>query len=146
MNTAPITSDNNIANLAGEVTASEAMDFLAKSKSAFLVDVRTDLEWNNVGTPDLTSIDKDVIKLSWRVLPNMALNQNFNSELAEKIPSKDAEIFFLCKVGGRSYEAAVNMARAGYSKCYNIVAGFEGMSEDGSIKGWLAQGLPIHKS
>lgn len=136
---------NNNLPFADEVTAEYAYKILSSEQNCFLVDVRTENEWNNIGVPLLPDNSR-LIKLSWRLSHNMAVNQKFSEELSTKITDKEAKIFFLCKVGGRSFEAAAHFTSLGYENCYNIAAGFEAASSDGAIKGWLAEHLPVSKS
>ncbi len=130
----------------GDISASDAMDILKKNPSAQLVDVRTFAEWHYVGAPDLKSLNKEVVFIEWRQLPNMDLNQEFVQSLENKIPSRDTELLFLCRTGGRSREAAIAMTARGYKTCYNIDSGFEGdlnqQKHRGSTSGWKASKLP----
>ncbi len=130
----------------GDILASEAMDILKKDSSSQLIDVRTYAEWHYVGMPDLRSIDKEVIKIEWRVLPNMDLNNLFIESVEKLIPSRDSILLFLCRTGGRSREAAIAMTARGYKTCYNIESGFEGDLDNhkhrGNVSGWKASKLP----
>lgn len=125
---------------------SAAWDLLKADPESVLVDVRTDAEWHYVGGPDLASIKKTVIKLEWRTLPEMDLNESFAERLASLITDKDTNILFLCRTGGRSGEAAALMTELGYKNCYNIIDGFEGAVDPrghrGNITGWKASHLP----
>jgi rhodanese-related sulfurtransferase len=129
----------------GDILASDAMDILKKNPNAQLVDVRTIAEWHYVGVPDLRSIDKEVYKIEWRTLPNMDLNADFITTLEKNIPSRDSELLFLCRTGGRSREAAIAMTARGYKTCYNIEGGFEGdlnqQKHRGTVSGWKASKL-----
>jgi rhodanese-related sulfurtransferase len=130
----------------GDILATEAMDILKNNPDAQLVDVRTFAEWHYVGTPDLNSLKKEVICIEWRQLPSMDLNPAFIQVLENKIPSRDTELLFLCRTGGRSREAAIAMTARGYKTCYNIESGFEGdlnpQKHRGSTSGWKASKLP----
>lgn len=109
----------------GDVSPKEAWEILQNDKNAVLVDVRTKEEWHAIGIPDLSSLSRDAVFISWRVYPDMNVNENFVAEFAKQVTDKNT-ILFLCKSGGRSKEAALAMTRSGYSKCYNITGGFEG--------------------
>jgi rhodanese-related sulfurtransferase len=134
------------APYAGEVSPREAYESLLFDPKAVLVDVRTDAEWKFSGTPDLASANKRPLLLSWRFYPDFAPNVNFVSQLAAQLPEKDAPIFFLCKTGGRSFEAANALALQGYSYCFNVTGGFEGDANEhgqrGKVNGWKAEELP----
>ncbi len=60
--------------------------------------------------------------------------------------SKDTPLLFLCRSGARSKSAAMAMARAGYTRAYNVAGGFEGNLDGeghrGGINVWKAAGLP----
>ena len=99
-----------------------AHDLLMDIKKSVLIDVRTEKEWQEVGVP---AIDK-LILLTWRELPNMAINQEFEAKLTSQVHNKDTALFFLCRSGARSLEAANFANNIGYSNCYNIIDGFEG--------------------
>lgn len=131
---------------AGEVMPREAYEALLFDPTALLVDVRTDAEWKFSGTPDLSATNKRPILLSWRYYPDFAANIHFISELSARVPDKETAIFFLCKTGGRSFEAANALASEGYTQCFNVTGGFEGESnaqgQRGRLNGWKAEELP----
>lgn len=121
---------------AGDITAADAWDLLSREQGAVLVDVRTSPEWKTAGVPDLSSIKKEAVFLSWRNYPNYDVNENFIAQIdALNIP-KDEKIIFLCKVGGRSAEAAMTMSQLGYTNCYNFIGGMDDKS------GWKESNLP----
>ncbi|CAG7592680.1 MAG: rhodanese-like domain-containing protein [Candidatus Midichloria sp.] len=124
----------------GEVLSNDAFLLLKSHKDSYLVDVRTYSEWISVGVPDLSSLNKEVIFLSWKVAPQMAINQSFVLELSSIVKDKDASIYFLCGAGFRSAEAASAFYDFGYRNSYNISYGFEGESI-----GWKALNLPWRK-
>lgn len=130
----------------GDVEPKQAFDMLKAEQEAVLVDVRTDAEWKFVGYADLSQISKKCIFLDWRVYPTMSFNSNFISELMAKVPNKNCSILFLCRTGGRSQEAAIEMTKYGYENCYNILDGFEGSANPkghrGEVSGWKFDKLP----
>lgn len=131
---------------AGDVDPTEAWKILSDSEKAALVDVRSEAEWNFVGTPDLSSIGKRPLLLQWQIFPTMMQNPDFVTALAATVPDKDAPLLFLCRSGARSRAAAAAMTAAGYARCYNIADGFEGNPDAsrhrGQLAGWKASGLP----
>ena len=138
---------STVASLyAGEILPTVAFELLKSDRSAILVDVRTVPEWTFAGYPDLSSLDKAVIKLSWRLYPTMQINAEFVDQLAQEIPDPHTPILFLCKTGGRSLDAAIAMSAHGYTRCFNITFGFEGDIDEknhrGSLSGWKAENLP----
>ncbi len=111
-----------------------------------MVDVRTTAEWNFVGLPDLSGLNREVRLVEWQSYPTMAPNPDFVAQVAAAIPDKNAAIYFLCRSGARSRSAAIAMTRAGYTRAYNIAGGFEGdlnaERHRGAQNGWKASGLP----
>lgn len=129
------------------VKATEAWDIFKESEDTFLIDVRTHNEWENVGTPEVTDTGAKLSFISWREGAEMRVNEAFLLQLEQDVPNKDAAVFFMCKAGGRSSEAAVAAESFGYTNCFNIEDGFEGypLSHDpqNQYPGWK-QTLP-HK-
>ena len=83
-----------------------------------LVDVRTKPEWLLVGLPDLQSLQKKTICVSWHMYPEMKINENFKSEILESGINKQDTIFLICRSGQRSQEAATYLNKLGYRNCY----------------------------
>ena len=135
---------------AGDLLATDAYSLLEKDASARLVDVRTRAEWNYVGLPDLSGLDKKVVALEWQTFPAMTVDAHFVDRLSETLKSAGAKpgdaVLFLCRSGARSRSAAVAMTAAGWSQCYNISDGFEGALDEsghrGRVSGWKKDGLP----
>ena len=138
--------DNLYDSYAGEVTASEAWKELGEDAESVLVDVRTTPEWTFVGVPDLSKLGKEVVLLSWRAYPNMAVNGNFCEQLSKVVKNKNSPVFFICRSGHRSMDAAIEFTRYGYKSCYNITSGFEGDVDEnghrGNKNGWKQSNLP----
>ena len=124
---------------AGDIMPEEAHRVLGYDPKAVLVDVRTAGEWRAVGVPDLSALGKDVVLLPWIVSPGQLPNPDFVATLEQQVADKDTPLLFLCKVGGRSRAAAIAATAAGYTHCYNVAEGFEGM---GGATGWRPKGLP----
>lgn len=125
---------------AGEVTPVEAFRFL-QANQGILVDVRTPQEWQGVGIANLENSVGSAVCISWKTLPDFTINPNFSRELAASVAAKDTPLFFLCRSGGRSLDAAVTMSAEGYRYCFNVTGGFEG-DHHGSMPGWKSLGLP----
>lgn len=134
------------AGYAGDISPSQAWQILSEFPEAQLVDVRTSAEWMFVGQPDLSSLGKEPIFLSWRLFPHFMVNPEFSASFLALDLAKDAPIVFLCRSGGRSRDAAQAMTALGYSYCYNIEEGFEGEPDAaghrGTTSGWKYNGLP----
>ncbi|SDF53906.1 MULTISPECIES: rhodanese-like domain-containing protein [Thalassobaculum] len=131
---------------AGDVTSVEAMEILRNTAGAVLLDVRTDAEWTFVGRPDLSSLGREPVLISWQTFPGMAPNGGFVEAVRRSIQAKDVPVLVMCRSGQRSKSAAIALTEAGYGDCRNISDGFEGpKDEDGhrnTVAGWRANGLP----
>ncbi len=133
---------------AGDITAQAAWDELAANPDAVLVDVRTQAEWNLVGKPDLSSINREPVYLEW--VTTQGINKDFVAELQaaldERGTAKDAPIYIMCQSGGRSKIAAIQCTGLGYTSACNLAEGFEGAIDEhkhrNSINGWKVRGLP----
>jgi rhodanese-related sulfurtransferase len=128
-----------------ELSAKEAWERLVRSPSTRLIDVRTEAEWRYVGEPDLKSTGRDIVKVSWHLLPDMRVNPEFLNQLRGSV-SDDDTLLFLCRSGGRSLAAAKAAEGAGIKQSFSIAGGFEGDLDEnghrGNRGGWKYQGLP----
>jgi rhodanese-related sulfurtransferase len=131
---------------AGDVTPDQAWRLLSEDASARLVDVRTQAEWSFVGVPDLSSLDKQPLLVSWQVFPTMNRNEAFADQLETLGVSKGDTVLLLCRSGVRSKAAAEFLTAQGYRSCWNISDGFEGPHDEakhrGTKAGWKVLGLP----
>jgi len=135
-----------------EVNPQEAWDALESDPSTVLVDVRTIAEWDYVGLPVLESIGKEALKVEWMEFPEMTRNDQFADELLSQLgPEDPSTIFFICRSGRRSYNAAKCLlaAIAGSDRfihCVNVKEGFEGDHDEhkhrATVNGWKVRGLP----
>lgn len=125
---------------------------LESDPDAVLVDVRTRAEWSFVGAPDLSGIGKQVILTEWRRFPTMEVNGGFSDELLAHLGTPPQRVYFICRSGGRSLEAARDFATRlpESAECVNVVEGFEGdLDQDGHrarLNGWKARGLAWRQS
>jgi rhodanese-related sulfurtransferase len=123
---------------------------LKDDEDAVLIDVRTRAEWTFVGLPDLGTLNKRVMTIEWQTFPDNQVDPVFAEKLGGLLDragvEKDAELFFICRSGARSRQAAEAMADAGYTRCHNVKEGFEGPLDSsqkrGQVAGWKAAGLP----
>ena len=133
-----------------DVDVQEVWKRLKEDPAAVLIDVRTRAEWSYVGLPELSSIGKQPILIEWQTFPDNRVDPGFVERLSEALEgagaSKQAELFFICRSGGRSKMAAQAMMAAGYAACRNVADGFEGPLDAsrhrGQAAGWKAAGLP----
>ncbi|MEM9197067.1 MAG: rhodanese-like domain-containing protein [Pseudomonadota bacterium] len=132
-----------------------AWNALKSNPDAQLVDVRTRAEWSFVGAPDLSSIGKQTILLEWRSFPAMAANEGFVESLLSELKPTVREIYFICRSGARSMDAARAVAaRLGQEArdglCVNVAEGFEGdldgSGHRGTVGGWKMHGLAWRQS
>ena len=134
-------------NYAGDVSATEAYQGLQEDSTAILVDVRTPAELSYVGLPALDSIGKGVALIQWH--PEITQDQLVNA-LGSAGAAAETPLYFLCRSGARSLNAAVLATHGGYTNAYNVSGGFEGpLDHDGhrgSVAGWKAEGLPWRQS
>ena len=128
------------------VSPGKTWEALKNDPNAQLVDVRTDVEWNFVGVPDLAAAGKQAVLLPWQVYPSMQRNAKFEDQLSEAGFTPEHHIYFLCRSGVRSLAAAEAARAAGFPNVYNIADGFEGPPDGaghrGISAGWKAEGLP----
>jgi rhodanese-related sulfurtransferase len=144
----------NSGDYAGDVPARAAWEDLAGSAEATLVDVRTRAEWTYVGVPVLNAIGKAPLLVEWDDFPSGELVPDFvgrlEAELARRGIGRDAPLYFICRSGNRSRQAAILATEAGHSRAYNVEFGFEGrLSPDrhrATPGSWKAEGLPWGQS
>jgi rhodanese-related sulfurtransferase len=137
---------------AGDVMAREAWDALVANPNAVFVDVRTQVEWQLIGRPDLSSIEREPIYLQWVTMQgvNKKFVEELQAALEERGAGKDAPVYFMCQSGGRSKMAAMQCTELGYTASFNIAEGFEGDLDEhqhrNSVSGWKVAGLPWTQS
>lgn len=106
--------------------------------------------------PDLSALGKETILAEWRAFPEMQVSPDFAEAVlgsfGDQVPG---DLFFICRSGARSMEAAqqiasVCAARGLETKCINVAEGFEGdLDADrhrGKLNGWKAHGLAWKQS
>jgi rhodanese-related sulfurtransferase len=133
-----------------DVPATETWARLKADAETVLIDVRTRAEWTFVGLPDLNTLNKRVVTVEWQTFPDNRVDPEFVEKLSGLLDragvKKNAELFFVCRSGARSRQAAAAMADAGYERCRNVEDGFEGpldpTQKRGQVAGWKAAGLP----
>lgn len=133
-----------------DVPVVEVWERLKADPTAVLIDVRTRSEWAFVGLPDLSALNRRPVLVEWLSFPDNRINAAFADELSEQLRAlgvdREAELYFICRSGGRSRQAAQVMTAAGFRKCHNVAEGFEGPLDPdrhrGTQSGWKAAGLP----
>ncbi len=133
-----------------DVSVLDVWKRLEADKNAQLVDVRTRPEWAFVGVPDVSGLGRRTVMMEWQTFPDSRVDADFEAKLSGVLEAagvkKDADLYFICRSGGRSRMAAEAMAAAGFAHCYNVAEGFEGPLDAGrhrgNLAGWKSAGLP----
>jgi len=137
------------------VTAKEAYEkWKADPQKVKILDVRTPEEFLYVGHPAMAwKIPIATQSYEWDAAKGefpMKLIPDFVARVREAAKPDDT-ILVLCRSGGRSAIAANMLAKAGYTKAYNIVDGMEGDSVTDAasvfrgqrlVNGWKNAGCP----
>jgi rhodanese-related sulfurtransferase len=123
---------------AGGVSPKLAWELFSAGE-AFLVDVRTAEERKFVGHVPGS------LHVAWASGTSLTRNPRFVRELEAKV-GKNAAVLLLCRSGKRSVAAAEAAAKAGFTRIFNVLEGFEGELDThqhrGSQDGWRLHGLP----
>jgi rhodanese-related sulfurtransferase len=143
-------SGSKAGGYAGDIDVKTAWAGLANKAEATLIDVRTKAEWSYVGVPVLASIGKATVFVEWDDFATGALVPDFigrlKAELARHGVREDAALYFICRSGNRSRQAAVAATAAGYSQSFNVAHGFEGRLDGerhrATPDSWKGEGLP----
>jgi len=131
---------------AGDMVPATVWRELSEDPTACLLDVRTNAEWSYVGLPDLASVGKQTVCVSWKLFPDNAMNPSFVEQVRAAGVTDGQRVFLICRSGQRSRDAAIALTAAGYKVCYNVAEGFEGDKDAaghrGTVNGWKVAGLP----
>ena len=134
--------DSNVLS----ITSIECFNKLSQISNSYLIDVRTKPEWEFIGVPDLSSLNKKTILISWHEYPEMNINKNFETQVVAMKIKKNDNIFLICRSGTRSLHAANHLLECGYQYCFNVSDGFEGyknsLNQRSTINGWKCNNLP----
>lgn len=128
------------------ISSDDCYDLLSNDdQGCYLVDVRTEQEWKETGVADITSLKSELILISWlNYEPYIHKNENFILSLNNLINDKSAKLFFICKSGGRSLQAASLALENGFINSFNVSDGFCGnfFNENLTQNGWINNRLP----
>ena len=123
---------------AGGVPPQLAFELFSNGE-AQLVDVRSAEERKFVGHVPGS------LHVPWASGTSLTRNPRFVRELEAKT-GKNATILLLCRSGKRSDLAADAAAKAGFTRVFNVLEGFEGeidaQQHRGGSDGWRRRGLP----
>ena len=140
----------NLTNIKDSIVQSiasvECFNKLSEISNSYLIDVRTKPEWEFIGIPSLSSINKKTIFISWHVYPQMKINSFFENQISKSNINKNDKLFLICRSGNRSFHSSKFLALCDYKYCYNVIDGFEGvkntLSQRSTINGWKYNNLP----
>ena len=128
---------------AGAVSPAEAFELLQLDPRARLVDVRTRAELDWVGRPVVG--DGQYAHVEWTRYPGGVPNPEFLAQLKSTVDA-EAPVLFLCRSAARSKLAAIEAAKAGFTRAYDLLEGFEGDKDSQghrkTVTGWCFRGLP----
>ena len=99
----------------------QAKELIETKKDLQLVDVRTEREYKTGALPGSVLVPYN----SWFKKDFMKQMERFD---------KKKPILLVCAVGGRSSEAAYNLAGAGFAEVYNL---------SGGLSAWARQRVPL---
>ena len=128
---------------AGAVTPAEAHQLLVEHPQALLIDVRTRAERDWIGTVAIPEAKHAAVQ--WTLYPGAQPNHDFIQEL-KLVAQPNSILLFLCRSAVRSHHAAKLATESGYTRCFNILEGFEGDRDAAghrkTVGGWCHAGLP----
>jgi len=137
------------------VTAQEAYEmWKAAPEQVKILDVRTPEEYVFLGHPAMArNIPLLFVKYEWdteKDQPVVAPNPDFAPAVMKAFGTGDT-LLVMCRSGGRSALAVDGLAKAGFTKAYNVIDGFEGDKVDDPASayqgkrmknGWKNSGSP----
>tara|TARA_B100002051_G_scaffold41954_1_gene36289 strand:+ start:5526 stop:5939 length:414 start_codon:yes stop_codon:yes gene_type:complete len=127
------------------ILSKEAFEILQSEQKSYLIDVRTEYEWENIGVPNLEKLKKSVLFISWPIIIDFVFINNLNKILKSNFKFDD-KLLFICRSGSRSRLACEIAFNNDFKYCYNIIDGFEGSYNENAKIGWKSQNLPwTHK-
>ena len=142
------------------MTSQQAYDYMMKNMDdALFLDVRTPAELNYLGATSVmdANVPTDTMDgTAWDDKKNRYVrkhNENFIADVDARLKAKGMKktdtVILMCRSGKRSAKAVNVLAKAGYTKVYSVVDGYEGDKvKQGENKGkrmkngWKNAGLP----
>jgi rhodanese-related sulfurtransferase len=127
------------------LTPKEAHEYLQQTRDAVFVDCRSEMEFLFVGHP------AGAIMIPWNDGPEWEINPHFVGQVKKAAGHADHRpIVLICRSGNRSVDAAMELEKAGFSKVFNVLYGFEGeldnVHQRSKRNGWRHDGLPWAQS
>ena len=102
------------------ITSIECFNKLSEISNSYLIDIRTKPEWEFIGVPDLSSLNKKTIFISWHMYPEMKINSLFENQITESNIKKNDNIFLIFRSGNRSFNAAEFLTSRDFTNCINV--------------------------
>ena len=142
------TEDTKTTDEPISIDPAEAWRLMQENPQAYLIDVRTTMEYLMVGHP------ANAIHIPWLDEPDWTPNPRFCAQVREVMlggllgsDEKDGPLVILiCRSGNRSEEAGKLLVNSGMSNVYHIDEGFEGELDEqhhrSTINGWRYHNLP----
>ena len=126
-----------------QITCTDLLNLAKQNQGATLIDVRTQVEWNEDGKPNGKELGLNTHFISYLIDTDdgRVLNQEFESTVDNLHIDKDKIVIVMCKSGMRSAKAAQLLSEKGF-KTYNVINGFV-CSEDVETSCWKTSGLPV---
>ena len=126
--------EQKLTSLGLYVTARETYEmWLADPEQIKVLDVRTFEEYVLIGHPEMAvNVPLAFPTYNWdsnKGNYSVVINSEFIANVKERF-NPDDTILAMCRSGGRSAMAANALAKAGFTKVYNIIDGFEGDKVD----------------
>lgn len=145
------------------ITPQVAFDLASDDPNAYILDVRTEAEWQWVGHPGPNQLGaagpnkreegalllNKVVNISYEIEKDgvLVVNENFIKHVNKAFRDKpNATLITICRSSVRSAKAAVLLEATGYGgQVYNTLTGFEGSADSRGYRtgsGWVNNGLP----
>ena len=75
------------------ILSKEAFEILQSEQKSYLIDVRTEYEWENIGVPNLEKLKKSVLFISWPIIIDFVFINNLNKILKSNFKFDDKLLF-----------------------------------------------------
>jgi len=113
----------------GDVTDKDAFE-RQQADEMIIVDVRTPPEWQQTGVAKgAQTVDMQ--------------DPDFLKKMVElRLSNPDKEIGFICASSNRSGQVQKALSQAGFDRVFSV---YGGMTGNGQVPGWIADGLPTEK-
>ncbi len=132
----------------GAQTAPRSLDSMEAFKRVtnnpshtFIVDVRTQAEYEFVGHPDLPN---GAPNIPYKFYPGWKINNDFVDDVKTRFKESDT-IITMCRSGGRAKAAALLLQKSGLPNVFYMSDSFEGPDDENghrTLSGWKVNGLP----